>query len=194
MSAKRSGYCRVSKRKVFVFRLRLTFLRISARARARFVILELSCLSMLTTSLAGKKFGMSAVFRSAPHKVAESVKTLRILHLYLGCIFAPMLVFFAVSGIWQQFGAHWGGANPSALQSTLSLLSTLHTGRGLKSGANLSSWLTTTLVVAMATSFLLTIVLGVIMALRFGHKKTAIVCLLCGILLPILACLVTATA
>jgi len=103
-----------------------------------------------------------------------------------------MLAFFAVSGIWQRFGAHWGGAHPTVLQQALSLLSTLHTGRGLKSGENLSSWLITTLVVAMAASLLLTIALGIMLAFRFGHRKTAIICLLFGILLPILACFVAA--
>jgi hypothetical protein len=121
------------------------------------------------------------------------MKTLRMLHLYLGCIFAPMLIFFAVSGIWQRFGAHWSGAQPRALQSALSLLSTLHTARPLKSGANLSSSLMTVLVLAMAVSLMLTIVLGVMMAFRFGHKKVAIICLLCGVVLPILVCLATAT-
>ena len=28
---------------------------------------------------------------------------LRSLHLYLGCIFAPMLLLFAITGIWQTF-------------------------------------------------------------------------------------------
>ena len=32
------------------------------------------------------------------------MKTLRTLHLYLGCIFAPILIFFAVSGLWQTMG------------------------------------------------------------------------------------------
>ena len=34
------------------------------------------------------------------------MKFLRTLHLYLGCLFAPMLIFFAVSGSWQLFNWH----------------------------------------------------------------------------------------
>ena len=61
MSAKRSGFCLISKETAFVFRLRRMFPRISTKARARFVTLELSCLSTLTMLPAGKRFGMSAV-------------------------------------------------------------------------------------------------------------------------------------
>ena len=32
------------------------------------------------------------------------MQKLRSIHLYLGCIFAPLLVFFAISGIWQTLG------------------------------------------------------------------------------------------
>src|SRR5688572_28393334 len=35
------------------------------------------------------------------------MKKLRSLHLYLGCVFAPMLLFFAMSGIWQSLGLHF---------------------------------------------------------------------------------------
>lgn len=36
------------------------------------------------------------------------MKKLRSIHLYLGCIFAPLLLFFAVSGIWQVLGVEAG--------------------------------------------------------------------------------------
>jgi hypothetical protein len=50
------------------------------------------------------------------------MKKLRLLHLYLGCIFAPMLLFFAISGIWQTLGIGHSGL--------LAMLSTVHLGRG----------------------------------------------------------------
>src|SRR6478672_8450976 len=46
------------------------------------------------------------------------MQKLRSLHLYLGCLFAPLLLFFALSGIWQTLG--W---NTPLLQK----LSSLHT-------------------------------------------------------------------
>jgi hypothetical protein len=119
------------------------------------------------------------------------VKTLRRVHLYLGCVFAPMLVFFAVTGILQQLRLGWSTGKPTALQSTVSLLSTLHTGRALKSGATLSSTVMTAWAILMAGSLVVTIVLGVVLAFRFGHKKAATVCLLVGFALPLLVCLLT---
>jgi hypothetical protein len=34
------------------------------------------------------------------------MRFLRTLHLYLGCLFAPILIFFVVSGSWQLFNWH----------------------------------------------------------------------------------------
>ena len=51
---------------------------------------------------------------------------LRRIHLYLGCFFAPMLVFFSISGIWQVYGLQWvKGPN------ILTYLSTIHMGHQL---------------------------------------------------------------
>ena len=106
------------------------------------------------------------------------MKTLRTLHLYLGCIFAPLIIFFAISGLWQTFGWTWNN-------HWLAQLSTIHTGHGTKIGPYLSSSAMRWLVVAMALALIFTIVLGVFMAFRLGHKRTAIYCLLGGIASPI---------
>jgi hypothetical protein len=119
------------------------------------------------------------------------MKTLRTVHLYLGCVFAPMLLFFAVTGILQQLHFTWSRGQPTALQSAVSLLSTLHTSRALKSGATLSSTLMAAWVIAMAVSLVVSIVLGVALAFRSGHKKAAILCLLAGLVLPLVVCLLT---
>lgn len=106
------------------------------------------------------------------------MKKLRAIHLYLGCLFAPMLIFFAVSGLWQTF--------PSKTlrdMKVLAWLSTIHTGHGLKVGT-LSSVYMRGLVVVMAVSLIFTIVLGILMAFKFGHKRTAVYCLLGGIVVP----------
>jgi hypothetical protein len=121
------------------------------------------------------------------------MKGLRTLHLYLGCVFAPLLFFFAFSGIWQRFGAHYVQREiPRPLERAIMLLSTVHTGRGLKSGENLSSPALNAMAIAMAASLIITIVLGVILAFRFGHKKVAVLCLLAGAFVPIVTCILTA--
>jgi hypothetical protein len=104
------------------------------------------------------------------------MKKLRSLHLYLGCIFAPLLLFFAISGIWQMIGIN---------SRTLAMLSTIHTSKALKVGTYSSPALRF-VVILMAASFVLTTILGVIMALKYGtSRRTAIYCLIVGILLPV---------
>ncbi|HMP83193.1 MAG TPA: hypothetical protein PKA41_10880 [Verrucomicrobiota bacterium] len=112
------------------------------------------------------------------------MQRLRDIHLCLGCIFAPMLVFFAMSGIWQTFSLHYGNADNSR---ALALASTIHTGRGLKTGnlSTLSSDWMRWFVVAMAVCFIATTLLGVVMALRHGKSRhTAVICLAAGIVIP----------
>lgn len=114
------------------------------------------------------------------------MQKLRSIHLYLGCLFAPMLLFFAASGIWQTYDP--GYAFHSKL---LGLLSTIHKGGGLKSGENLSSPFLRFFILAMAVSFIVSTILGVVMALKFGRsRKAAWVCLALGILLPLAAVLI----
>ena len=110
------------------------------------------------------------------------MKTLRQLHLYLGCIFAPLLIFFAVSGLWQMYLLSWPRQAGKG-DSILAWLSTIHTEQALKVGTLSSSgmkWL----VAAMALSLIFTIFLGIVMAFRFGHRRIAASCLLRGIAVP----------
>jgi len=104
------------------------------------------------------------------------MQKLRSIHLYLGCVFAPLLVFFAVSGVWQTVG----------FKSELLLrLSTIHTADTLKDGNELGSVPLRVFVILMAVSFVITTVLGVVMALRFGQsRKVALYCLASGALVP----------
>src|ERR1017187_4167724 len=104
------------------------------------------------------------------------MKKLRALHLYLGCIFAPMLIFFAMSGIWQTLGIRSG---------IFVWLSTIHTEWQLKNGSHFGSWPLRIFVVVMAASFVISTSLGVVMALKHGGSRKAIYCLACGVLLPL---------
>jgi len=114
------------------------------------------------------------------------MKTLQTLHLYLGCIFAPLLLFFAISGLWQTLSKQ--GINLGSNSQIFTYLSSIHTGKGLKLAdpSTLSSPLMRWLIIAMAISLALTIIQGVIMAFQYGHKKTAAYCLLGGIIVPLL--------
>ena len=85
------------------------------------------------------------------------MRKLRAIHLHLGCIFAPLLLFFAVSGIWQTLGIR---------TPLVRLIATIYTSHELKSGGGLSSFALKAFVLAMTASFIITTVLGVLMALK----------------------------
>jgi hypothetical protein len=104
------------------------------------------------------------------------MQKLRSLHLYLGCIFAPLLLFFAISGIWQALGIR-----PHFLR----VLSTIHTSHQLKSGEGLSSLPLTVFVVVMTVSFIFMTMLGIAMALKYGGSRRWVYgCLAFGVMFP----------
>jgi hypothetical protein len=102
----------------------------------------------------------------------------------LGCFFAPLLVYFAVSGLWQMAGAK---------SLALALLSSIHTGRGLKLGnpSTLSSPALRWFAAVMALSLVLNIALGVVMAFRFGQRRAALWSLFAGAATPAAVVVVT---
>jgi len=104
------------------------------------------------------------------------MQKLRSIHLYLGCIFAPLLLFFAISGIWQMLGIH---------STLLQKLSTIHTQGRWKDGSELGSFPLRVFVIFMALSFILTTILGIILAVKFGrNRKAAFSCLALGVFVP----------
>ena len=115
---------------------------------------------------------------------------LRQIHLYLGCLFAPLLAFFAISGLWQTYRLNYqyrSGDTSPRVQQMLALLSTVHGGHQLKGPKpdTLSSPALKLFVSTMALSLLLTMVLGVVMAFRFGHARAAAACLAAGVAIPL---------
>lgn len=100
------------------------------------------------------------------------MKRLRRIHLYLGCIFAPMLIFFAATGAGQMIGirSEW--------------LTRIHNqGNG--------SLFFRLLAAAMGLSVVVTAILGVVMAFRLGDdRKTVWACVAFGSLLPVVVLLI----
>jgi hypothetical protein len=108
------------------------------------------------------------------------MQKLRSIHLYLGCIFAPLLLFFAMSGIWQTLGLR---------TPLLRLVSTIHTLHDLKSGAGLSSLPLKVFALIMTVSFIVMTILGVVLAVKYGRSRRAVYyCLGFGVVFP-LACI-----
>jgi hypothetical protein len=111
------------------------------------------------------------------------MQKLRSIHLYLGCLFAPLLLFFAISGIWQTLGLH---------SPVMDRLSTIHTEvRWKNPGGELGSFALRMFVIVMAASFVLTTILGIVMAVKYGRsRRAAYYCLLFGVVVPCVLVLV----
>ncbi|MFN2477307.1 MAG: hypothetical protein ABR526_13315 [Chthoniobacterales bacterium] len=111
---------------------------------------------------------------------------LRRLHLYLGCLFAPALIFFAVSGTWQLYRIHDkpkdGSYNPPA---AVSALSAVHMNSHLP-GKKVSEFTPMrAFSVATAIGLVITTGLGVVLAFRFSRSiAIPLAWLIAGIALP----------
>ena len=137
-------------------------------------------------AIVGALLASTFVVGEARLTLTHTMQKLRSIHLYTGCVFAPLLLFFAVSGIGQTFGLH----NRSHF---LARLATIHTSHGLKAGGSLSSVFLMGFVVIMAVSFIMTTVLGIVMALKFGRsRRVAFYCLAAGVVIPLAIIVLTA--
>ena len=114
-------------------------------------------------------------------------RTLRRLHLYLGSLFAPVLLFFAVSGAWQVYRVNDakkdGSYTPPKIIKTLSSVhknqtltdKEIHDRTGIKA-----------FIFAAAVLLTTTTLLGITMAYRFTASPLLVtVCLVAGIIVPI---------
>ena len=117
------------------------------------------------------------------------MKTLRKIHLYLGCVFAPLLIFFALSGAWQTFTLHRarkdGSYSPPAW---ITALSEVHQHqRWSANGVDAPSSILLRCVIAlMSCGLIVTAVLGVIMAFKAANRAWVIwICLLSGFVVPV---------
>lgn len=117
-----------------------------------------------------------------------NIKVMRNIHLYLGVFFAPLLMFFLISGSWQTLDMHEasksGDYKPPAI---IKSLSQVHKNQRWVDSKKIpqSSIPFQDLVLLMALGLLVTTILGIVMA--FKYTKTWIVwtCLIFGFLIPI---------
>ena len=114
------------------------------------------------------------------------MKKLRQAHLYLGCIFAPVLIFFAVSGAWQLFDLHRGRKDHSYVPPrALVSLSAIHMRQQLPSAHQANTTPLRVFILLAATGLVLTTALGIVMAFRFTRSKTTVaICLAAGVAVP----------
>jgi hypothetical protein len=119
------------------------------------------------------------------------VKSLRQLHLYLGCLFSPLLIYFCASGTWQVFRLNDVPKDvpPSWPRTLLHALSAPHTHSVLPGTdpRHFHSVLFMGMASLMALGIVLTSGIGLALAIRFGrHPRLVGLCIAAGVLLPVI--------
>ncbi len=115
------------------------------------------------------------------------MRRLRLLHLYLGCLFAPALLFFAVSGGWQIYRLQDTAKDGSyTAPAPLKFLSAIHTNQHLPGGKASQRTPLHAFALLSALGLITTTVLGLVMAFRFSASLVVpLLCLVAGIILPV---------
>ncbi len=116
------------------------------------------------------------------------MKTLRRVHLYLGCFFAPLLLFYVITG-WYQTVNPDRRKGVSDSQDLVSRLSRVHVEQyyPTESAAGYSTRLFRALIVVMANALIATVILGIILAFRTSRNKWPVwLSLALGVTLPVI--------
>jgi hypothetical protein len=118
------------------------------------------------------------------------MEKVRRLHLYLACLFSPLLIFFVVTGAWQTFRLHQSRKDGSyTAPAALQRLSAVHTDQKFpvhyeKTKVSVPlRWF----VIAMSAGFVLMAASGIAMAFQVTRPKWKVwVWLALGLILPVL--------
>jgi len=115
------------------------------------------------------------------------MKLLRRVHLYLGCFFAPLLLFYVLTGWYQTVNPdRRKGASDSS--DLISRLNRVHVEQyyPTEAASGYSTYLFRTLVVILAIALITTVILGIILAFRTTRNKWPVwISLALGVVLPI---------
>jgi hypothetical protein len=118
-----------------------------------------------------------------------NIKAMRSVHLYLGVFFAPLLLFFLISGSLQTFNLHQaskdGSYKPPAI---IKSFSQVHKDQRWVNGTTVPqpSIPFRCLIVLMSAGLLVTTILGIVMAFKYTKGWIVWVLLLMGIVVPCL--------
>jgi len=116
------------------------------------------------------------------------MKLIRRIHLYLGCFFAPLLLFYVITG-WYQTVNPDRRKGVSDSQDLVSRLSRVHVEQyyPTESASGYSTRLFRVLIVIMANALISTVILGIILAFRTSRNKWPVwLSLALGIALPVI--------
>ncbi len=113
---------------------------------------------------------------------------LRKWHLFLGCFFSPMLLFFVCTG-WYQTMHPDRRKGPAEAEAVLDRLRSVHADSLLPNSAaqSYSTKPFRYLVAVMSAAFIVTVILGIALAFRFHKMKWQVwISLGLGLILPVL--------
>ena len=114
------------------------------------------------------------------------MRSIRKLHLFLGCFFAPLLLFYVATGWYQTFQID-RRKSPAEAETLVSRLVAVHTDQ-IYPASFANSWspaLFKALVVIMSLALIATVLFGVVLAFRSMKRRWIIWCsLFLGVLLP----------
>ena len=116
------------------------------------------------------------------------MKSLRRLHLYLGCFFAPLLLFYVLTG-WYQTVALDRRKGVGEAETWIERLRSVHVDQiyPTESAMGYSPWLFKWLVVIMAVALTATVILGIVLAFRSIRQRWLVwLSLGLGIVFPML--------
>ena len=116
------------------------------------------------------------------------MKLLRRLHLFLGCFFAPLLLFYVATG-WYQTVTLRRNKVPGEAQDWLGRLRSVHVDQiyPADSANAYSPLLFRVMVVTMAVALMATVVIGILLAFRSIRQRWLVwLSLGLGIALPVL--------
>ena len=115
------------------------------------------------------------------------MKFLRRAHLYLGCFFAPLLLFYVATGWYQTVNPDRRKGVSDSLD-LVSRLNRVHVEQHYptEAAAGYSTYAFRFLVVVMSVALITTLSLGIILAFRTSRNKWPVwLSLVLGILLPV---------
>lgn len=113
--------------------------------------------------------------------------SLRKLHLYLGCIFAPALIFLSCTGALQLYDLHESRKDGSYVApKLLQAFGQVHKHQNLPGDARGSGRSMKIFMLLAASGLVLTTLLGILMAFRLSRSAVPVLaCLATGVVLPL---------
>jgi hypothetical protein len=95
---------------------------------------------------------------------------MRRFHLLLGCFFAPALLFFTVSGVFQTLRLHKDVKNGDPAPGILKVMAKIHKDQKLPD-ATLPSWPLQGFVLLMSAGFIFSTGVGLVMAFKYFRPR-----------------------